>query len=106
MNNDQPNNSPATVDWVIVRINDAEKAINTQTQAAINNAVASVKESIGKDLAPMKESLEKAERRFVTLDFVRPYITWGPRLLGAAVVAATAAICTLGGWIGRLHGFW
>ena len=106
MSNGHPNSSPATVDWGMLRINDSEKTINTHTQKAIDKAVSSIKESFDQDLAPVKESLEKAERRFATLDFVRPYITWVPRLFCAAVGAAAAAICALGGWIGRLHGFW
>ena len=72
MSNDQPNNSPATVDWVKLRINEVKDDINDQTQKAIDKAISSVKESFDQDLAPVKESLEKAERRFATLDFVRP----------------------------------
>ena len=102
MSNDQPNSSPATVDWVKTCINDAKDDINDQTQKAIDKAVSSV----NKDLGSVKESLKEASRCFATRDFVQPYITWLPRLLGAAVVAATAALCTLGGWVGRLHGFW
>lgn len=106
MSNDQPNSSPATVDWVKTCVNDAKDDINDQTQKAIDKAVSSVKESVDKDLGSVKESLKEATRSFATRDLVRPYITWVPRLLYGAIAAATVAICTLGSWVGRLHGFW
>ena len=102
MSNDQPNSSPATVDWVKTCINDAEKAINSQTQKAIDEAISSVKESVDNDLNSVKESLKEARQNFATRDLISPYITLGPRILKAFA----AAICALGGWVGHLHGFW